>query len=153
MALMTRPYFVEDEAALTSLDAGEKMPPDHVGVLIAGVVMMIAGWLGLYHLVTTTLPRVGQRWMFFMLLHIAVTGTVLPFVRFLNVRFTPITSELPPGGVIVRQSVWIGLYVVMIAWMQIPRVLTPPVAFFLGLVLVVIEVFLRAREIRNEQLE
>ena len=51
----------------------DKIPPDHVGVLVAGVVMMAIGWFGIYQLVTTTLPRVGQRWMFFLLLELAVT--------------------------------------------------------------------------------
>ncbi|MFQ3567624.1 MAG: hypothetical protein SNJ59_11555 [Aggregatilineales bacterium] len=126
-------------------------PPDHVGVLIAAVIMMVGGWAGLYHLITTELPRVGPRWIFFVLLHIAVVGTVLPFVRYLNVRFTPVHRELPPGGVIVRQSVWIGLYVVTCAWLQIPRVLTLPIAFFLALAFIIIEVFLRSREIVNER--
>lgn len=113
--------------------------------------MAAGGWFGLYQLVTTVLPRVGPRWLFFVLLQIAVTGTVLPFVRYLNVRFTPVTVELPPGGVLVRQSVWIGLFVVTCAWLQIPRVLTPPIAFFLGLVFVIIEAFLRSRELANER--
>jgi len=129
------------------------MPPDHAGVLIAAVTMIVGGWLGLYHIVTTTLPRVGPRWAFFMLLFIAVTGTVLPFVRYLNMRFTPVTSELPPGGVLVRQSIWVSLYVVTCAWLQIPRVLNLPIAFFLALAFIVIEVFLRSREIANEYAE
>jgi hypothetical protein len=128
-----------------------KMPPDHIGVMIAALVMMAGGWLGLYNLVTTSLPRVGQRWLFFVLLHIAVTGTVLPFVRFLNARFTPATQPLPPGGVLVRQSVWIGLFVVTCAWLQIPRVLNPPTAVIVALVFLVIEVFLRNREIASER--
>ena len=80
----------------------DKVPPDHIGVLMAGILFMLVGWIGLYQLVTTTQPRVGQRWIFFLLLQLAVTGTVLPVIRYLNVRFTPVTSELPPGGVIVR---------------------------------------------------
>jgi hypothetical protein len=131
----------------------DKTPPDHIGILIAAVVMMIGGWWGLYMLVTTTLPRVGQRWLFFVLLNIAVTGTVLPIIRYLNARLTPIDAEIPPGGVIVRQSVWIGLFVVTCAWLQIPRVLSWPIAFFLALIFVVIEVFLRTRELASERAE
>lgn len=121
--------------------------------MIVAVMFMVVGWLGLFQLVTTSLPRVGQRWFFFVLLHVAVTGTVLPFVRYLNVRFTPITAELPPGGVIVRQSVWVGLFVVTCAWLQIPRLLNLPMMFLVAVVFIVIEVFLRTREIRNERAE
>jgi hypothetical protein len=127
------------------------MPPDHAGVLIAAAIMAVGGWGGLYALVMTMLPRVGPRWLFFLLLQIAVTGTILPFVRYLNVRFTPLNRELPPGGVLVRQSVWGGLFVVTCAWLQVPRVLTPPIAFFIGLIFVVIEIFLRSRELANER--
>ena len=128
----------------------EKTPPDHIGVLIAALLLALIGWAGLYQLVTTTLPRVGPRWLFFVLLHIAVTGTVLPLVRFLNVRFTSMERELPPGGVIVRQSIWIGLFVVTCTWLQIPRVLSWPIVFFLALIFVVVEIFLRSRELANE---
>lgn len=130
----------------------ERIPPDHVGVLISAVLMIIVGWGGLYWLVSTQIPRIGgQLWVFFVLLHIAVTGIAIPMVRYLNLRLTPITAPLPPGGIIVRQSVWIGLYAVVCAWLQIPRVLTPLVAILLALVFIVIEVFLRMRELPNER--
>lgn len=129
----------------------EPVPADHFGVMIAAALMAVGGWGALYVLVTTTLPRVSERWLFFLLLHIAVTGTVLPFVRYLNLRFTPLAYPLPPGGVLVRQSVWAGLFVVTCAWLQIPRVLTAPMAFFLGLAFVIIEVFLRSRELAYER--
>jgi hypothetical protein len=86
-----------------------------------------------------------------LLLQIAVTGTALPFVRYLNVRFTPLHRELPPGGVLVRQSVWVGLFIVTCTWLQIPRTLSPPSAFFVALVFVVIEIFLRSRELAYER--
>jgi hypothetical protein len=128
-----------------------RTPPDHVGILIASLILMVVGWGGLYQLVTTTLPRVGQRWLFFVLLHIAVSATVLPFIRYLNIRFTPADYDLPPSGVIVRQSVWVGVFAVTCAWLQIPRVLSLPTAFFLALALIVIEVFLRSRELALER--
>lgn len=130
----------------------ERIPPDHTGILISSLVMFIIGWGGLYVLVTTQYPRIGgQLWLFFVLLNIAVTGTAMPFIRYLNVRFTPITRDLPPAGVIVRQSVWVGLYVVICAWLQIPRSLSMPVALLLAIVFIVIEVFLRVRESASER--
>lgn len=141
---------MNDDFRNPSLD--EKTPPDHVGVLIASLVMVVLGWGGLYWLVTTQIPRIGgELWLFFVLLHLAITGTAIPFVRYVNLRFTPIDVELPPGGIIVRQSVWIGLVVVAYSWLQILRALSIPVAFLLALVFIVIEAFLRMREIANER--
>lgn len=127
-------------------------PPDHTGIMIAAFAMLIGGWGGLYWLVTNQLPRVGPMWIFFALLYVAVVGTALPFIRAINTSLTPATREYPPGGVLVRQAVWIGLFVVACAWLQIPRVLNPPTAFFLALALIVIEGFLRSREIPHERL-
>ena len=56
----------------------DRIPPDHVGVLLSAIVLLILGWGGLYWLVTTQIPRVGQRWFFFVLLQVAVAGTVMP---------------------------------------------------------------------------
>jgi hypothetical protein len=128
-----------------------RTPRDHAGMLLAALILAAASWGGLYLLVTTEYPRVGQRFLFFLLLMIAVACTTIPFVRYLNIRFTPITRPLPSTGVIVRQGVWAGLFVVMSAWLQIPRVLTLPIAIFLGLALIVIEIFLRSREITHER--
>jgi hypothetical protein len=129
-------------------------PPDHIGVLVASVLMILVGWGGLLRLVTTTLPRLGgELWLFFILLLIAITGTVLPVVRYVNVRFTPLDRDVPPGGVVVRQSIWIGLFVVTCAWLQIPRALSLPVMIFLGAVLIMVEVFLRSRELSAEREE
>lgn len=132
--------------------ATPSLPPDHIGLLVAAVVMMVVGWGGLYRLISTTLPRIGgELWLFFILLLVAITGTAVPIVRYLNVRFTPMDVEVPPGGVIVRQSIWIGLFVVTCAWLQIPRALSLPLALFILLVLVVVEVFLRSRELIAER--
>lgn len=138
---------------MASTTTPRQTPPDHAGVIAASVVMMLVGWGGLYLLVTTTLPRVGELWVFFLLLHVAVTATVLPVVRYINMLFTPGTRQPPPGGVLVRQSVWVGLFAVACAWLQIPRVLTPIVALFVALALIVVEVFIRVREIPNERYE
>ncbi len=119
--------------------------PEQSGIMTAAVLMAVGGWGGLWLLVSTTLPTAFPRWLFFVFLYLAVTGTVLPFVRFLNARFS--REGVPPsGGVILRQSIWVGLFVVACAWLQIPRVLNPVIAFFLALSLIVIEVFLHVRE-------
>jgi len=127
-------------------------PPDHIGALLASVLMMVIGWGGLAQLILTTRPRIGgEMWLLFALLQIAITGTAIPIVRYFNVRFTPVDIEVPPAGVIVRQSVWVGLLFVTYSWLLIPRVLSFSIGFFLILFFVVIEIFLRSRELANER--
>ncbi|GAB4574624.1 MAG: hypothetical protein Kow0077_22140 [Anaerolineae bacterium] len=127
-----------------------EIPSDHRGVLLAGLLMMVVGWPGLYLLVMKTLPLAFPRWLFFILLFFAVTGTAIPIVRLLNIQLTPRPYPIPVGWVILRQGIWVGLYAVTCAWLQIPRVLSPPVAFFLALGFIVIEIYLRLRERADE---
>lgn len=127
------------------------MPPDHIGALLAGMTMAIVGWIGLFILISNTVPYLGpELWAFFFLVLIAISGTVLPIVRYVNMRFVRVDSPPPPAGVIVRQSVWIGLFVVISAWLQILRMLSVPIIFFVGLIFIVLEIFLRTRELNAD---
>jgi hypothetical protein len=108
------------------------------------IFLFIVGWGGLALLVFNTLPTVGPRWLFFFLLVMALAGTVLPAVAFLNRRF-PI---LPPAtsGVIMRQATWVGLFGATIAWLQMGRVLTTPIVLLLAIGLGLVEFLLRLNE-------
>lgn len=143
-----------DDRIETSGEAGIdrlKAPADYAGVLAGALLLMAGAWGGLYVLILSRRPFVGERWLFFVLLFAAAAASAMPFVRYLNLRFTPIHRTLPPGGVLIRQSVWVGLFIVTCAWLQIPRALTLPTAFFLGVAFLVIEIFLRTREIPGER--
>ena len=117
---------------------------DQNGVLIAAGIMAGGGWALLYQLVTTMNPLAFPRWLFFILLYIAATGTALPFAWILNRRF--MRAYLVSGGVMLRESMWVGLYTVMAAWLQMTRALNAATGFFVALSMIVIEVFLRLRE-------
>ena len=122
------------------------------GVLLAAAVMAIVGWGGLLQLVATTRPRIGgELWLFFILLQIAVTGSVLVVLRFFSLRFTSVDDDPLPAGVVVRRSVWAGILVVGSAWLLIPRALSLPFVLILVLILLVIEIFLRNRELAHER--
>lgn len=121
------------------------LPSDHIGVIAAAVLLAAVGWVGIGFLVLNTPPLAFPLWLFFLCLFMAVTGTALPFIRFLNVRFSRQRAALP-GGVLLRQSMWVALFVTTCAWLQIPRLLNWLIAFLLALSLVAIEVFLRLRE-------
>lgn len=122
------------------------------GVLLAALLMFLVGWGGLAYLVVWTRPRIGgEIWLFFILLQIAVTGAVIPLVQFISQRLAPKHEPQPPTGVVVRRSVWIGIIAVTCAWLSIPRYLSLPLLAAVILLFVVIEVFLRSRELANER--
>lgn len=121
------------------------MRRNNQGTALAAFFMACVGWLGLFFLIQNVLPRAGARWLFFVLLYIAVAGSVVPLAKLVNNRFSPPDIE-PPDWVSLRQGLWIGLYVTTCVWLQIPRVLNGTLAFILALSLLVIEGFLRLRE-------
>jgi hypothetical protein len=108
------------------------------------VFLVLLGWGGLYLLYRYTTPSGGTRWLFFFAGVLALTGAALPVMAFLNRRF----HSIPPAtqGVIVRQSLWFGIYFPILVWLQIGRVLNPFIALILAIGFVVIEWLLRLRE-------
>jgi hypothetical protein len=125
-----------------------RLQADRNGVLIAAGIMAGVSWVLLYQLVEDNKPLALQRWLFFILLYMATTGTALPFIGFLNQRFS---RNPPPGGVLLRQGMWCGLLMVTIAWLQMTRALNGITAALLALSIIVIETFLRYRERAHSQ--
>lgn len=109
--------------------------------MISALVMAAIGWLGLLMVLLGTRPTVGPRWLFFFLWTLAVTGTSLPFVWLLNRRFSAPGSIT--SSVLLRESLMVGLYAGLVAWLQVNRALTLPLGLLLAGVLAALEWLLR----------
>ena len=118
--------------------------PQYRGLLPAALILIAVGWIGLYLLMSSTLPTVGPRWLFFFLLTVAVTGTALPFVWMLHRRFDG--ARPAPTSVLLRQALWVALFIALCAWLQVNRSLTLSLGLLLGIGFVVLEWFLRLLE-------
>jgi hypothetical protein len=112
--------------------------------LPAALLLMVLGWGGLYLVTRYTEPSGGTRWLFFFAGVLAGTGTALPIVAFLNRRFP--STPAPTHAVIVRQALWVGIYVPILAWLRIGRVVNFSLAILLAAGLILIEWLLRLRE-------
>jgi hypothetical protein len=113
--------------------------------LWASILLFLFGWGGLAILVSTTLPILGPRWLFFFLFMSGLTGAALPVTYFFNRRFI----SIPPadGSIILRQAMWFGIYGCIIAWLQQGRVLNGVLAIMLALGFAIVELLLRVREL------
>lgn len=118
--------------------------PPITAFLPTTIILILLGWGGLFAVTTYTSPTGGTRWLFFFLSVLALTGTTLPGMAFLNRRFP--STPPPTPSVVVRQALWTGIYFPTLAWLQIGRVLTPSLALLLALGLIIIEWLLRLRE-------
>ncbi len=112
--------------------------------LPTALILMIGGWGGLFLLVNNTTPSGGTRWLFFFLGVIALSGSALPVMAFLNRRFP--STPPPTPAVIVRQAVWVGIYIPILLWLRIGRVVNLSLAILLAAGLILIEWLLRLRE-------
>jgi hypothetical protein len=118
----------------------------HTSAVMTGVVLAAGGWAGLIWLISNTLPTVPNRWAFYVLLQVALTGTALPFVHFLNQRFSSEHGKSVQTRILIRQAIWVGLYGTTCVWLRIPRLLSLPLALLLALALAAVETLLRLRE-------
>lgn len=113
------------------------------GLNLAAAFMILVGWGGIFILVRNVIPNPGPRWLFFVLFYVATVGTSLPLINFLNRR---LVGDFVANGVVLRESLWFGLFMCTCAWLQIARVLTIPIALVLAVAIIVMETFLRLRE-------
>jgi hypothetical protein len=122
----------------------EEKLPAFLPFLISSFILGVAGLVGLFLLVDMTVPTLGPRWLFFFLATCTVSGLALPVVYFFHWRFPSETRVKP--GVIVRQAVWASVYFDLLAWFQLGRVLSLPLAVALAAGLFAIEFALRLAE-------
>ncbi len=126
------------------LNMKSNLSPRVANFFPTSIFLLIIGWGGLIALVLTTLPTVGPRWLFFFLIVLAVTGTILPIIAFLNRRFP--STPPPTYFVVVRQALWFAVYAATLLWLQMGRVLNPALAILLAIGLGLIEFLLRLSE-------
>ncbi len=117
---------------------------DLPSILFSAVLIAFIGWVGLFFLLQYTQPFLGPRWIFFFLLTMGVSGTALPVVYFLNVRF----PHDPPANtsVIIRQSAWFAIFVDLLAWLQLGRVLNSILVVVIAIGIIIIENLIRLVE-------
>ncbi|MEI7989693.1 MAG: hypothetical protein WCI88_11710, partial [Chloroflexota bacterium] len=90
-------------------------------VLPAAFILAMGGWIGLFWLVDAARPTIGPRWLFFFLSVLAICGTALPFVAYVNGRIN--TKPAAKMSTIVRQSLWISVFLSALGWLQMARIL------------------------------
>jgi hypothetical protein len=118
--------------------------PSFWSILWVSIFLGVIGWGGLILLIFPTLPTLAPRWMFFFLLMLAMSGTALPIMYFLNRRFP--TDPPIESSVVLREAMWAGVFGSLVAWLQIGRVLTTGLVVVLAVGLVLVEFLLRLSE-------
>lgn len=96
--------------------------PSFRKILLTGLILGLVGIGGVVLLFYFTKPTIQFRWLFFFLSLIGVSGFSLPVLSLTHERFSV------PGtvneSVLLRESIMIGAFVNLIAWLQIGDMLT-----------------------------
>lgn len=112
--------------------------------LPASLLFFFAGGAGLFYTITKMVPQIGPRWLFFFCLVLAIAGLMTMPIFFLHKRFPsmPGVDALP----ILRESVFVGVFVASLVWLQIGRMLSPGLGLILAIALVLAEFLIRLWE-------
>lgn len=138
-------------------------------VFLVGVGLLTIGLLALNHLVDNFWPIDVQRidlvrdtalgraeatlllraanfeiiLAFLAVIIVSVTGLTLPLAYFLNKRFGQADSQ--HFLIVLRQAMWVGLWVSFCTWLQMNRTLGWGVALLAAAVFVILEILLQVR--------
>ncbi|MCL7453633.1 MAG: hypothetical protein M8467_11370 [Anaerolineae bacterium] len=111
-------------------------------ITMTALVLAVVGWWGLYELTNLVGPdQPGALYMFFALLFLAVTATLVPAALYLNQRLAPGATSRDPLR-FFRHSSWGGVAVGISAWLQIHRAFNVGFALVLVLIFVAVEVLI-----------
>ncbi len=113
-------------------------------VVLTALFLTITGLGGLAVILINTVPTLGPRWLFYFFLFLCLTGISMPVSDFLNRRFP--SKPRAAAEVIIRQSIWIGIYGCVLTWLQFGRILNSGLVLFLAIGMVAIELLLRMNE-------
>lgn len=120
---------------------------NNLGLTLAAWLLTLIGWSCWVALVVFVDPFSGPLplWAFFIAWFCALTGTAIPFSRYLTRRFSAPHSQVS-AGVLLRQAIWFGLFGTASAWLLKSGLLGLPTLLVLLAGLIGIEAFLRLRE-------
>ncbi|MDP2964543.1 MAG: hypothetical protein Q8N39_00740 [Pelolinea sp.] len=112
-------------------------------IFITSLLLSIMGLGGLAFIFIALEPTLWPRWMFYLFLTMAGTGLALPAAYIIQRR---LAKQYVPARVLIREGLFFGIYLDLLAWLQIGRITSNLVIFFLAGGMILLEVFLRMAE-------
>ncbi len=108
-----------------------------------GLILSAIGATGLVFVFLNTQPFIGPRWLLFFFVSVLACGISLPIFTMVQNRFS---KNKLSEGVLVRESILFAIYLDLLLWLQLGRVLTNAVILLLGIGFILLEIFLRMSE-------
>lgn len=112
-------------------------------ILLTSLVLLVIGGSGLAYIVFYMEPHLGPRWLLYFFLTLAGSGFAMPIAYIFQRR---IAKNHVPANVLIREAVFFAVFLDLILWMQIGRIVSNLVIFLLAVGLILLEFFLRVAE-------
>jgi hypothetical protein len=110
---------------------------------MTSLVLTGLGGFGLFFIFLFLEPTLGPRWLFFFFLTLAAAGIALPLVYLVQRR---LAKQYVPSRILVREAILFSIFIDLLAWMQIGRIISNLIILILAGGLILLEVFLRMAE-------
>jgi len=112
-------------------------------IFITSLVLSLLGIVGLLFIVFYLEPTLAPRWLFFFFLTIASSGVALPAIFVLQRR---LARQQVTVFVILREAILTAIFIDLLAWMQLGRIISNLIILILAAGFILIEFFLRLAE-------
>jgi hypothetical protein len=112
-------------------------------IFITSLILSLLGLGGLAFILISLEPTLWPRWLFYFFLTMAGTGLALPAAYIIQRR---LAKQYVPARVLVREGLFFGIYLDLLAWLQIGRIASNLVIFLLAGGMILLEIFLRMTE-------
>lgn len=112
-------------------------------ILISSIFLTILGGGGLAFIFIFYEPTLGPRWMFFFFLTIIGSGIALPISYLIQRRFA---NQVVLSKVLIREAIFFGVFLALIAWLQLGRILTNLIIVIISIGFILLEMLLRMAE-------
>ncbi len=117
--------------------------PPFSRIFFAALILFIGGAAGLAAVIFFTEPLLAPRWLAFFFLTLLASGLMLPVVQVFQRRVAraPVAET-----VLVREALFFAIFVDLLVWLQLGRVLNGLLAILMAGGFIVLELLLRMAE-------
>ena len=112
-------------------------------ILISSIFLTIIGGGGLLFIFYFFEPTIGPRWMFYLFLILFGAGISLPASFLIQRRMA---KQAVSWQVLIREATLFGVFLSLIAWMQLGRILSNLTIMIVAVGFVILEMLLRMAE-------
>lgn len=118
----------------------------HLQLAIASLAFALASWAGFLYYTYRVPPSMPAYPLFFLLLFLAMTGTILPIALFIHGRRRRASSRRRTLWQPMRIALWIGLWVTLCIWLLFVQLLHWGTAILFLVIFGLIEWFIISRK-------